>query len=64
MNVDLTPTQLLAVLGVVLVVLWLWRASARRTRRAAQAARHGARLLSLAGRVVIGAGCPVCSGWR
>ena len=51
----LTPTQLLAALAVALVVVWIWRASARRARRAAEAARAGARLLSLTGRVVVGA---------
>lgn len=52
---NLTPTQLLAAFAVALVVLWVWRASARRARRAADAARAGARLLSLTGRVVAGA---------
>ncbi|HEV3358184.1 MAG TPA: hypothetical protein VG247_15420 [Pseudonocardiaceae bacterium] len=51
----LTPIELLAALAVALVVLWAWRASARRARRAADAARVGARLLSLTGRVVVGA---------
>lgn len=55
MNIDLTPTQMLAALAVLLVLLWVWRASARRTRAAADAARSGARLLSLTGRVVAGA---------
>jgi hypothetical protein len=52
---NLTPTQLLAALAVALVVLWVWRAAARRARRAADAARTGVRLLSLTGRVVVGA---------
>ncbi|QWF81942.1 hypothetical protein [Amycolatopsis sp. CA-230715] len=52
---NVTPTQLLAALGVALVVLWIWRASARRARRTADAARASARLLSLTGRVVVGA---------
>jgi hypothetical protein len=51
----LTPTELLVALAVALVVLWVWRASARRARRAADAARAGVRLLSLTGRVVVGA---------
>lgn len=51
----LTPTQALAGLAVLLVVGWLWRASARRARAAADAARAGARLFSLAGRTVVGA---------
>jgi hypothetical protein len=55
MNVTLTPTQILDGLAVVLVLLWVWRASARRARAAADAARTGARLLSLTGRVLVGA---------
>lgn len=55
MTIDLTPTKLLAALAVLLVLVWIWRASARRARAAADAARSGARLLSLAGRVVVGA---------
>ncbi|WP_158881165.1 hypothetical protein [Amycolatopsis anabasis] len=55
MNLNLTPMQLLAALGVLLVLLWVWRASARRAKAAADAARSGARLLSLTGRVVVGA---------
>lgn len=55
MNLNLTPAQMLAVLAVLLVLLWVWRASARRTKAAANAARLGARLLSLTGRVVAGA---------
>ncbi|HEX5407936.1 MAG TPA: hypothetical protein VFX16_37195 [Pseudonocardiaceae bacterium] len=50
-----SPAELFAALAVALVVLWAWRASARRARRAADAARQGARLLSLTGRVVVGA---------
>jgi Na+-driven multidrug efflux pump len=52
---NLTPTELIAALAVALVVLCAWRASARRARRAMDAARTGARLLSLTGRVVVGA---------
>jgi hypothetical protein len=55
MNVTLTPTQILGGLAVLLVLLWVWRASARRARAAADAARTGARLLSLTGRVLVGA---------
>lgn len=42
-------------LAVLLVLLWVWRAAARRARAAADAARAGARLLSLTGRVLVGA---------
>ncbi|WP_242613730.1 hypothetical protein [Herbihabitans rhizosphaerae] len=40
---------------MLLIVLWLWRASTRRARAAADAARAGGRLFSLTGRVVVGA---------
>lgn len=49
---SVTPVQLMAGVGVVLVVGFVWRASVRRARAAADAARAGARLLSLAGRVL------------
>ncbi|MBV8993229.1 MAG: hypothetical protein JO287_05910 [Pseudonocardiales bacterium] len=55
MSLHFTPTQMLAGLAVLLVVLWVWRASARRARAAADAARSSARPLSLAGRVLLGA---------
>ena len=51
----LTPTQLLVGVAGLVVVVWLWRASARRARAAANAARAGARLFSLAGRTLVGA---------
>jgi hypothetical protein len=63
MNVTLTPTQILDGLAVVLVLLWVWRASARHTRAAADAARTGARLLSLTGRVLVGASVLVGVQW-
>lgn len=56
MAVDLTLTQVLAGIGVLLVLAWVWRAGARRARAAADAARSGARLLSLTGRVLFTAG--------
>src|ERR1041384_49395 len=55
--------QLLAGLGVLVVLLWVWRASARRAKAAAEAARSGARLLSLAGRVLFTAGLIVGVQW-
>ena len=63
MTLDLTPTQLLAALAVVMVALWLWRASVRRARAAADAARTGARVVSLAGRVVVTAAAIVGVQW-
>lgn len=52
MILHLTPTQVLAAVGVVLALVLVWRASSRATKRAAETARSGARLMSLAGRVV------------
>ncbi|MDX8052859.1 hypothetical protein SK571_26070 [Lentzea sp. BCCO 10_0798] len=63
MTINLTPTQILAVLGAVIAVLWIWRASARRAKAAANAARTGARLLSLTGRVLVMAGVIVGVQW-
>jgi hypothetical protein len=62
-NISVTPTQLLAGLGVLVVVLWIWRASVRRAKAAANAARSSARVLSLAGRVVLTAGLIVGVQW-
>lgn len=63
MTFDLTPTELLAGLGVLVSLLWVWRAGARRARAAADAARSGARLLSLTGRVLFTAGLIVGVQW-
>ncbi|MCX2953781.1 hypothetical protein [Lentzea sp. NEAU-D7] len=63
MTINLTPTQILAAVGVVVVLLWVWRASARRAKAAASAARAGARLLSLTGRVLLMAGAIVGVQW-
>jgi hypothetical protein len=74
MTLNLTVPQVVAGVGVLLVLAWVWRASARRTRAAVDAARPGARLVSLAGRVLFTAGVimgvqwlvlthPSVSGW-
>lgn len=63
MSVDLTATQVLAGVGVLLALAWVWRAGARRTRAAADAARAGARSLSLTGRVLFAAGLIVAVQW-
>ncbi|MEU7525141.1 hypothetical protein AB0A74_05360 [Saccharothrix sp. NPDC042600] len=52
---NFTPTQLLAALGVLLVLLFVWRAGARRAKAAANARRTSARLVSLTGRVAVNA---------
>jgi hypothetical protein len=62
-SINLTPSQVLAGLGVLLALFTVWRWSARRARAAADAARAGARLLSLAGRVLFTAGLIVAVQW-
>ena len=52
MTVNLTPTQILAGIGVLLALFVVWRFGARKARRAAERARASARAVSLAGRVV------------
>jgi hypothetical protein len=52
MTVNLTATQILAGVGVLLVLLLMWRVGARKARKAADAARASARVVSLAGRVL------------
>jgi hypothetical protein len=61
--INLTPVQVLAGLGVLLVLLMVWRWSVQRARATADAARAGARLLSLAGRVLFTAGLIVAVQW-
>ena len=52
MTVNLTPTQILAGIGVLLALFVVWRFGARKARRAAHAARASARVVALAGRVL------------
>jgi hypothetical protein len=52
MTLNLTATQIVVGAGVLLVLFSLWRFSARKARRAAEAAQAGARVVSLAGRVL------------
>ena len=63
MTVDLTPTQVIAGLGVLLALWVLRRGSARKARTAKEAAQSGARLLSLTGRVLGMAGVIVGTQW-
>jgi len=63
MTFHLTAVQLLAGIGVLLALMMVWRAGARRARAAAGAARAGARLLSLFGRVLFTAGLIVGLQW-
>ncbi|UOZ05700.1 hypothetical protein [Amycolatopsis sp. WQ 127309] len=62
-GLTVTPTQILAGVGVLLVLFWVWRASSRRAKAAAEAARSGARLVSLVGRVLFNAGLIVAVQW-
>ncbi|MEU4667523.1 hypothetical protein AB0F91_06010 [Amycolatopsis sp. NPDC023774] len=62
-GLTVTPTQILAGVGVLLVLFWVWRAGARRAKAAAEAARSGARLVSLVGRVLFNAGLIVAVQW-
>jgi hypothetical protein len=62
-TINVTPTQIIAGLGVLLALFLVWRWSVRRARAAADAARAGARLLSLAGRVLFTAGLIVAVQW-
>jgi hypothetical protein len=63
MTSALTPTHVISGIAVLLTLLMLWRVGARRARAAADAARSGARLLSLFGRVLFTAGLIVGVQW-
>jgi hypothetical protein len=62
-GISVTPTQILAAVGVLLVLFWVWRAGSRRAKAAAEATRSGARLVSLVGRVLFNAGLIVAVQW-
>ncbi|WP_410644236.1 hypothetical protein [Amycolatopsis sp. lyj-346] len=62
-GLTVTPTQILAGIGVLLVLFWVWRAGSRRAKAAAEAARSGARFVSLAGRVLFNAGLIIAVQW-
>jgi hypothetical protein len=61
--INITSTEVIAGAGALIVLVWVWRASDRRARAAAQAARSGARLISLTGRVVLNATLIVGVQW-
>lgn len=52
MTLTLSSTQVLAGLCVLFALFMVWRVGARKARRAAETARAGARVVSLAGRVL------------
>jgi uncharacterized membrane protein YedE/YeeE len=62
-TISLSPVDVLAGVGVLAVLGLVWRSGARRARAAAEAARAGARLVSLAGRVAFTAGLLVAVQW-
>jgi hypothetical protein len=63
MTVNLTPTQVVAVIGVLLALVMMWRSGIRRARRAAEAAHAASRVASLAGHVFLTAGVIVGVQW-
>lgn len=62
-SINITPAEVIAGAGALIVLVWVWRASARRARAVAQAARSGARLVSLTGRVALNAALIVAVQW-
>lgn len=52
MTVDLSPTQVVAALGVLLALVMMWRSGTRRGRRAADTAYGASRVASLAGHLL------------
>jgi hypothetical protein len=62
-TISLTPEQVLIGIGGLLALFLVWRVGARRAKAAAKAARTGARLVSLAGRVLFTAGVMVGTQW-
>jgi hypothetical protein len=63
MTVDLSTTQVVAVLGVLLALLMMFRSGARRGRRAANVAYGASRVASLAGYLLGTAGVIVGVQW-
>jgi hypothetical protein len=63
MTISLTPQQVLIGIGALVALFLVWRVGAKRARAAADAARAGARLVSLAGRVTFTAALIVGVQW-
>jgi hypothetical protein len=61
LNVPVLP--LIAGFGVVLALVLVWRSGRRRAKAAVEAARTGARLVSLAGRVLFGSAAMLGVQW-
>jgi hypothetical protein len=62
-TISLSPVDVMAGVGVLAVLLFVWRSGVRRARAAAEATRGAARLVSLAGRVAFTAGCLLGVQW-
>jgi hypothetical protein len=63
MTINLSPTEIIAAIGVLLALVMVWRSGTRRARRAADTAHAASRLASLAGQVFITAGVIVGAQW-
>ncbi len=63
MTLNLSPTQVVAAMGVGLVLLMMWRSGTRRGRRAVEGAHAGSRVASLAGHLLGTAGVIVGVQW-
>lgn len=62
-TISVSPVEIMAGVGAVVVLASVWRAGARRARATAEAARAGSRLVSLAGRVTCTGGLIVAVQW-
>lgn len=63
MTIDLTTTQLLVGVGGLIALVAVWRLGSKAAKRAAEAARTGARALSLGGRVLLWAAAILGAQW-
>jgi hypothetical protein len=63
MTIDLSPTQVVAALGVLLALVMMFRSGTRRGRRAANAAHGASRVTSLAGYLLGTAGVIIGVQW-
>lgn len=63
MTVNLTPTQVVAALGVLLALSMMWRSGARRGRRGANATYGASRMASLAGHLLGTAAVIIGAQW-
>jgi Mg2+/citrate symporter len=63
MTINVSPTEIVAAIGVLLALVMMWRSGTRRARRSADAAHAASRVVSLAGQVLITAGVIVGVQW-